>query len=443
MEQAAEPEPLLEAPSGPARSRRALTLIVTSLVAISATGVTYLHPSLPGSASQVRSAVSATSQAGYQLAAVDFVSPASGWVVATFDSGDFTVLHTADAGDHWVRQLSGPTTGHGPYIHFFDGSRGLFALIGGRPLMYWTTDGGQSWRSQAALSAGAAVLSLSFVDPDHGWMLVLRNPSKATSVELFRTEDGGTSWTNLGQPTLASDQPYRVQFADRTTGWLDSLSASPYAYRSVDAGSSWQLVPLPAPPGGWLKGGQFFVAARPTQGFGVVATVVSFPPSTGRSGVGGTITWYPPLTLRTFDGGAQVSYTYSTLVDEVNGGPQQPVQAPNQVQLGSLDGGATWSAIGPPSDQGSIGYSDAQNWWWIGSGSWSKSSDGGTTWSPYHNAGVPQPLTGSLQVLDRSHAWFGAMAGPRPLLEATNDGGEHWRMVLLPSITSFGANEPG
>jgi hypothetical protein len=48
---------------------------------------------------------------------------------------------------------------------------------------------------------------------------------------------------------------------------------------------------------------------------------------------------------------------------------------------------------------------------------------------------VPEPLPGSLQVLDLMHAWFGAMAGTRPVLENTDDGGIHWNMTILPAIS--------
>jgi photosystem II stability/assembly factor-like uncharacterized protein len=438
------PEADYDPPVEGARARRGLGIISVSLLVIALTGLAYLRPSLGPVPAPRPPAV----PAAYQLAAVDFVSPSTGWFAATFDSGRFAVMHTTDAAGHWTRQLGGQVGSAGVYLKFFNRNQGVVAVLGNQSVMYRTANGGRTW-SSTAIRGGVAYLtsvaSVSFVDPAHGWLL-LSTPTVASGAELVQTSDGGTTWTNFGSPVVANDQAYRVQFTDLQVGWLDTMSARPYAYKTTDGGATWRQVPLPAPRGGWPSTGQFFVAAQATQGIGVIATVASFAPPSGRSGIGGNVVGYPPLTVRTFDGGVPVYYSYLTYVDAIpnsNGstagtknrnGSSVQVQAPNQVQLGSLDGGSTWSVIAPPSAPGAIGYSDAQNWWWIGSGAWSTSSDGGTTWTPYRNAGVPQPLPGSLQVLDPEHAWFGSMAGTRAALGSTNDGGIHWQMAVLPAI---------
>jgi photosystem II stability/assembly factor-like uncharacterized protein len=439
-----EPEADYDPPVEPARARRALSLIVISLLAIGLTGVVYLRPSLGHSSSRAAPRVPAP----YQLAAVDFVSPTTGWFAATFDSGGFAVVHTTDAGNHWARQLAGDAGSAGVYFKFFNSTEGVVAVLGSQSVIYRTADGGRRWSAKPIVGGVAyltSVSSVSFADAVHGWLL-LSTPTVASGAELERTNDGGATWTNLGSPAGGNDLAYRVHFTNPQVGWLDSLSARPYAYRSVDGGATWQQVPLPSPHGVWPATGQFFVGAEATQGIGVIATVASFAPPSGRSGVGATVVAYPPLTVRAFDGGVSVSYVYVTFVDTISksawstadtksrSGSSSQVQAPNQVQLGSLDGGSTWSFIAPPSAPGAIGYSDAQDWWWIGSGAWSTSSDGGSTWTPYRNAGVLQPMPGSLQVLDPRHAWFGAMAGTRAVLENTSDGGTHWQMSILPAI---------
>jgi photosystem II stability/assembly factor-like uncharacterized protein len=439
-----ERESAYDPPVAPARARRAVSLMVISLLVIAGSAAAYLLPSLSSSAAPTPPSV----PAAYQLASVDFVNPTTGWFAATFDSGRFVLMHTTDAGNHWARQLGGDVESAGVYVNFFNSTEGVVAVLGSQSVVYRTVDGGRRWSAEPILSGVAdltSVSSASFVDAVNGWLL-LSSPAVTNGAELVRTSDGGATWTNLGPPVVAIDEAYRVHFTDPQVGWLDTLSARPYAYKSINGGATWQQLPLPGPSGGWPKTGQFFVGAQATQGTGVIATVANFAPTFGRSGIGASVVAYPPLTVRTFDGGVPVYYVYATMTDIIpksdiatvdskgRNGSSVQVQAPNQVQLGSLDGGSSWSVIALPTTPGAIGYSDAQNWWWIGSGAWSTSSDGGTTWTPSRNLGVPPPLPGSLQVLDARHAWFGAMAGSRAVLMSTIDGGIHWRMSILPAI---------
>jgi photosystem II stability/assembly factor-like uncharacterized protein len=415
-----------------ARARRALALMGASVVVLVAISIAYTQPALPASNSSVASkAPSAVSS--YQVAAVDFVNPSAGWVVANFDSGDFIVLHTVDGGRSWGAQLAGPTRGHAVFLKFFDAAAGVFALVGARPFLYLTADGGRTWTTRPALRASSVVLSWSFVDSWHGWMLVTEASTVPAPARLYRTQDAGQSWTDLGVPVQGSDEAYQVQFSYLTTGWLTSAGTGAYAYKSSDFGETWQRVPLAAPAAGWPRSGQFFVTVQPTMGIGLVATVVNFAPVKGRTGIGGIVRAYPPLVVRAFDGGRPHTYIYTTFNDLVTGGPWAQEEAPNQVQLASVDGGVTWSAIQVPSTKGAIGYFNVSDWWWVGPGTMSRSFDGGVTWSGVEGTGVVEPLPGSLQVLDQNHAWFAA-SETLPVLETTTDGGARWRMVLLPPM---------
>jgi len=421
--------------------------MAVSLVVIVATGVAYLHPTFDTSRKAAAPPVSdRLPQASYQPAAIDFVGPNTGWVAALFDSGAYALLATSDGGASWAEQLSGAGGGRGVYLHFFDSRNGVFALLGEQSEMHRTADGGRTWRSPGPFSLPPNLLSLTFADPGHGWVLLSSGSGSSESAQLMSTDDGGVSWTNLGLPVLVGDHAFRVQFTSPQTGWLDSFNGGPYAYRSDDGGATWQQTSLPAPAGGWPRTGQFFVAAHPTKGLGVVTTVINFQPPSGRSGIGGSVVAYPPLTVGTFDGGVPVRYIYATLIDNVAGGAAAPaqtwfsaasqVQAPGQVYLGSFDEGRSWSPVTLPSDAGAIAYADASTWWWIGSGETSTSSDGGRTWTRPRTVGVLEPLPATLELLDHKTAWFGAMAGTRPVMETTDDGGLHWRMVLMPPIAT-------
>jgi photosystem II stability/assembly factor-like uncharacterized protein len=389
--------------SSTSRVLRALTLGAVSVLALAIAGLSYLHPGWDFS--NAASQASTTNIVGSRhLAAVDFVTPAAGWVVVEGPTHDFEVLHTSDAGETWHRQLAASNEAIGEYLRFFDASNGVVVVLGTQSGLYRTSDGGTTWARHALTSAGGYVLSADFVDADHGWLLAQASTEGET---LLRTQDGGSTWIGLGNPVAYSDWAYRVVFADSRDGWLYTESTAPYAYKSQDGGSSWNRVGLPGPAGGWPIANciRVSVAARPTQGAGVSVTVVIGP--------------------------AQALPTPGSSISR-----SDPPQPANQFQLSSVDGGHSWKAFSMPASQGDIAYFDAFNWWWIGSGVQAKSTNAGGTWSPIRTLLVPAPLPESVQIIDATHIWFGAMAGTRPLVESTDDGGVSWTMFLLPSVAA-------
>lgn len=429
--QAAELETDLDLEINAARAGRALALIAFSVVAILVTAAIYVHPTIGVGTTSTRPATPPL-EGDYKVASVDFTSQRLGWLVVDFPSGDFAVIRTTDGGATWSRQLTAPADSHAVYAKFFDDTSGIVALVGGQPVVRRSLDGGVTWSTLPALTPAATVLSWSFMDSLYGWLLA-RESATATP-KLFRTEDGGLSWVDLGSPVIAPDQAFQAQFSHFTTGWLSTVSTGPYAYRTQDFGATWIRVPLPATAVSSATGGTYFVAVRPTTGLGAVATVVYFPPLKGRSAVGGNIRSYPPLTVHAFDGGRPHTYLYTTVLDEITPGPFASEPPPNQVELRTLDAGKTWSTMTIPADTGAIAYSDASNLWWVGGGKLSGSSDGGVSWSDPRSIDAVSPLPGTLQVLDGEHAWFAAQIGPHPRLEGTIDGGRHWALVSLPLL---------
>jgi hypothetical protein len=432
--------------SSTSRIRRALTLGALSALALAIAGLAYMHPGWNAGNGTAQSTTS-NLVGSRHLAAVDFVTPANGWVVVEHLSQDFVVLHTADAGETWNRQLAGSAEVIGEYLRFFDSSNGVLVVLGTRAALYRTTDGGNTWGRQPLTRAGGYVLSADFVDADHGWLLA-QAPTEGEA--LIRTADGGRTWTGLGSPVAYSDWAYRVVFSDSNHGWLYSESTGPYAYKSQDGGTSWHRVDLPPPPGGWPAADEgsaasgrsrIYVAAHPTQGAGVSVTVVIGPSVGLRPGDAAALQEVPVLRVRTFDGGDSITSIYA---DVSKNGPPSPgsssprsdPQPVNQFQLSSVDNGLSWKAFSTPAAQGAIAYVDALNWWWIGSGVQAKSTDAGGTWSPIRTLLVPAPLPESVQIIDATHIWFGAMAGQRPLVEKTDDGGVSWTMFLLPGSSA-------
>src|SRR5437867_520763 len=303
------------------RVARGVGLIAASVITLLVTAALYVRPGFHRFA---RPATSVPALSGdYRVAAMDFVNGTTGWLVVDFPAGDYAVIHTADAGTSWSQQFTAASEGHAKYLKFFDQSVGVFALVGTRPVLRRTSDGGRTWSSLPALDPGTAALSWSFVDSDHGWLLAARtSPTDSSPARLHRTVDGGR--------------------------------------------------------------------------------------------------------LRT--------YLYTTLLDQLVTGPFADDTPPNQAQLGTIDGGGSWSVVSLPSTKGAVGFYDAAHWWWIGDGLTAGSADGGVTWTQPTDIGVITPLPGSLQVLDRQHAWFAGAPAARALLATTEDGGVHWTSMALPLL---------
>jgi photosystem II stability/assembly factor-like uncharacterized protein len=81
------------------------------------------------------------------------------------------------------------------------------------------------------------VLDLAFVDELHGWVSVLE-PKPA----IFRTSDGGNSWTRI--PFAPEKGFYLLRFFDLQTGFalqLESLEVTA-VFRTGDSGETWAKV---------------------------------------------------------------------------------------------------------------------------------------------------------------------------------------------------------
>ena len=435
-----EPDDETGFPDDPSRARRAMAIGALSLLAVAVACVAYLHPAAQSPTP------APTPSAGYQLDAVDFIDPSAGWILADRGTSDFAVLSTADAGRSWTERLVSSSTGHGEYMRLFSRSAGVVVVVGAQAEVFATGDGGAHWTKRPVAPASAYVVSASFVDPLHGWLLEFGTGSDGlSSTVLAQTEDGGVTWDDLGSPASVPAEAFAVSFTDMSTGWLDAVASGPYAYTTADGGATWRQVALPPPATGWpVPHGWFFVAARPTLGNGVIVTVVNSTHINGRSAAGSAVLSYPPLTVRAFDGGSAVTYVYSTLVDSASDGvlhivdanhrpgPSTQAQPADQIGLRSMDGGATWHSFAPPAPGGTIGYADAATWWWIGPRLRAWSSDGGVTWSPSLPDAVAEPLPGTLIVLDSKHGWVSGLLDSGPALFTTSDGGDHWTSVGLP-----------
>jgi photosystem II stability/assembly factor-like uncharacterized protein len=127
----------------------------------------------------------------------------SQYPVSTLHPAPPMILASTDGGAHWEVQVSADegTDSDLTRVDFVDSEHGWAIGGGGRGVVLATSDGGQTWKTQAT---GAPKLNgrslnynaVSFSDAQHGWIV-------ANHTTLLTTSDGGTTWQPIALPGTA------------------------------------------------------------------------------------------------------------------------------------------------------------------------------------------------------------------------------------------------
>ncbi len=150
---------------------------------------------------------SAAGDMGFQI---QFVDENIGWatIYNPIDS-TFTTMKSTDGGNSW--NTSG--IGTGGIFYFVDANNG-WAI--GNPVIYKTTNGGESWTPQDTVRSTGQLLAIQFTDLNHGWVV-------GESNKILKTTDGGVNWTTITNTGIS--QAFNSKglfFLNADTGWIGS-----------------------------------------------------------------------------------------------------------------------------------------------------------------------------------------------------------------------------
>jgi len=373
-----------------------------------------------------------------RLTLVRFATATVGWVLGY----NGTILKTTDAGATWLRQAAltdYPYQPQGLGLVVLDESR-VLTVPGGSVSV--TLDGGQTWlpgqlrdpnqvtsdgtawevdsyQLHKSTHLGVDEPTVSFdgyLNRKYLYQFTMGNTQTglmtaydwdSDAVQLLRTANAGASWkqiTPVGLPTLSG---VRLKLFGAKTAWV--VAPDEGLFRSVDTGSTWQAIPLPAdansyqlwdahPHDGqtlWFKHGTGYYLTTDAGAHWTWLHVES--------------EWLDPDKLSMNAGGLWLQYRARI--------------------YHSQDGGASWSqAFGTPvsespSDLSAVWFFDAKKGLAVGTGGWLlETGNGGRSWSRKALTGNDSFIYSKLQFVSPTTGWMSGAWG----ISKTNDGGATW-----------------
>lgn len=175
--------------------------------------------------------------------------------VPSVSGAPLEIMFTHDGGTSWQTSIIDTTDSFvAANVFASDGQKAWLAgsLAGGETFLYRTIDGGQSWTQMLAENENTIgiVIGLHFFDGQTGicWGNDV-SLFQGGSITVYRTTDGGDNWQKVEDANLPPPQTGQSGFnfsgngsfdAVGDTIWIPALSG---VFRSTDQGASWTATP--------------------------------------------------------------------------------------------------------------------------------------------------------------------------------------------------------
>lgn len=170
---------------------------------------------------------------GYLLD-IFFADVMNGWIVGT----DGIVLHSTNSGFSWHDHDIG-TDSTLTSVYFSDIENGWLVGFGGT--VFHTADAGSTWVAQKS-GVAEFLMDLSFVNDTIGWAV---GGDYGTGY-IVKTEDGGKSWSRVGEEETFGGMYFGVDFVSIDEGWVVGMEpgfdnfVEEVIWHTLDGGESWQ-----------------------------------------------------------------------------------------------------------------------------------------------------------------------------------------------------------
>jgi photosystem II stability/assembly factor-like uncharacterized protein len=176
------------------------------------------------------------------------------------------LYRTDDGGEHWTK-VALPDT---------EGARGVCAIdvlsvdfinagvrdhkeivhvggrVGGPASLYRSDDAGETWKRIALPPEAAMLLDVKFVDVNTGFVFAGSDPNvEVSNAVILKTTDSGRSWRVVYRSARPFELTWKASFPTRDVGYATLQSYNPdpalaqrYVLKTMDAGDTWQELPL-------------------------------------------------------------------------------------------------------------------------------------------------------------------------------------------------------